>query len=102
MRRFFVMKFTNSERLHSEALEHIVGGVNSPSRAYKAVGGGSPVYMERGDGAYFYDVDGNKYIDYLAAYGPIITGFNHPHITEAIKNAATNGVLYGTPTRLEN
>ncbi|RDW20875.1 aspartate aminotransferase family protein [Oceanobacillus arenosus] len=96
------MDFSKSDALHKEALEHIVGGVNSPSRAYKAVGGGSPVYMERGDGAYFYDVDGNKYIDYLAAYGPIITGFNHPHIAEAIKQAATTGVLYGTPTPLEN
>ncbi|OXS63596.1 glutamate-1-semialdehyde 2,1-aminomutase [Bacillus sp. V-88] len=92
------MKFTESETLHTEALEHIVGGVNSPSRSYKAVGGGSPVAMERGKGAYFWDVDGNKYIDYLAAYGPIITGHAHPHITEAITRAAENGVLYGTPT----
>ncbi|MFD1334891.1 glutamate-1-semialdehyde 2,1-aminomutase [Oceanobacillus iheyensis] len=96
------MKFTNSEKLHQEALQHIVGGVNSPSRAYKAVGGGSPVYMERGQGAYFWDVDDNKYIDYLAAYGPIITGHAHPHIAKAIAHAATTGVLYGTPTRLEN
>ncbi|WP_242220634.1 glutamate-1-semialdehyde 2,1-aminomutase [Bacillus cereus group sp. BfR-BA-01380] len=95
------MKFTKSEELHKEALEHIVGGVNSPSRSYKAVGGGSPVVMERGKGAYFWDVDGNKYIDYLAAYGPIITGHAHPHVTEAIKIAAENGVLYGTPTALE-
>lgn len=95
------MNFTNSEKLHKEALEHIVGGVNSPSRSYKAVGGGSPVAMERGQGAYFWDVDGNKYIDYLAAFGPIITGHAHPHITEAIKKAAENGVLYGTPTRHE-
>lgn len=58
--------------------------------------------MERGQGAYFWDVDGNKYIDYLAAYGPIITGHAHPHIAKAIANAATTGVLYGTPTRLEN
>lgn len=92
------MKFTNSETLHKEALEHIVGGVNSPSRSYKAVGGGAPVVMERGQGAYFWDVDGNKYIDYLAAYGPIITGHAHPHITEAIIKAAETGVLYGTPT----
>ncbi|WP_043930937.1 glutamate-1-semialdehyde 2,1-aminomutase [Bacillus sp. EB01] len=92
------MNFTNSERLHSEALEHIVGGVNSPSRSYKAVGGGAPVVMERASGAYFWDVDGNQYIDYLAAYGPIITGHAHPHITEAIKKAAESGVLYGTPT----
>lgn len=96
------MNFTKSEALHEEAQQHIVGGVNSPSRAYKAVGGGSPVYMERAKGAYFWDVDGNKYIDYLAAYGPIITGHAHPHITEAIKKAAENGVLYGTPTPLEN
>ncbi|WP_138420826.1 glutamate-1-semialdehyde 2,1-aminomutase [Aquibacillus sediminis] len=96
------MNFTNSEKLHTEALEHIVGGVNSPSRAFKGVGGGTPVYMEKGDGAYFWDVDGNKYIDFLGAYGPIITGHAHPHITEAITKAAHNGVLYGTPTVLEN
>ncbi|WP_077211022.1 glutamate-1-semialdehyde 2,1-aminomutase [Bacillus dakarensis] len=92
------MQFTNSERLHEEALEYIVGGVNSPSRSYKAVGGGAPIAMERAKGAYFYDVDGNQYIDFLAAYGPIITGHAHPHITEAIKKAAESGVLYGTPT----
>ena len=57
--------------------------------------------MERGKGAYFWDVDGNKYIDYLAAYGYIITGHAHPHITKAITTAAENGVLYGTPTALE-
>jgi len=96
------MNFTKSEALHKEALDHIVGGVNSPSRSYKAVGGGSPVYMEHGKGAYFWDVDGNKFIDYLAAYGPIITGHAHPHIAKAIANAAENGVLYGTPTSLEN
>ncbi|WP_223703459.1 glutamate-1-semialdehyde 2,1-aminomutase [Sutcliffiella deserti] len=92
------MNFTKSEQIHEEAQKHIVGGVNSPSRSYKAVGGGSPVVMERGEGAYFWDVDGNKYIDYLAAYGPIITGHAHPHITEAIERAARTGVLYGTPT----
>ncbi|OTW95163.1 glutamate-1-semialdehyde 2,1-aminomutase [Bacillus toyonensis] len=96
-----VLNFTKSEALHKEALEHIVGGVNSPSRSFKAVGGGSPIAMERGKGAYFWDVDGNKYIDYLAAYGPIITGHAHPHITKAITTAAENGVLYGTPTALE-
>jgi glutamate-1-semialdehyde 2,1-aminomutase len=92
------MQFTNSEFLHKKALKYIVGGVNSPSRSYKAVGGGSPVVMERAKGAHFWDVDGNRYIDYLAAYGPIITGHVHPHITEAIKQAAETGVLYGTPT----
>lgn len=92
------MKFTKSEQLYQEALQHIVGGVNSPSRSYKAVGGGAPVVMERAQGAYFWDVDGNKYIDYLAAYGPIIAGHAHPHITKAIQRAAETGVLYGTPT----
>ncbi|WP_414046936.1 glutamate-1-semialdehyde 2,1-aminomutase [Macrococcus equi] len=95
------MDFTNSERIQKRANEAILGGVNSPSRSYKAVGGGAPVVMKRGQGAYFYDVDDNKYIDYLAAYGPIITGHAHPHITEAIKRAAENGVLYGTPTEHE-
>lgn len=91
----------NSETLYQEALQHIVGGVNSPSRSYKAVGGGAPVFMKRGEGAYFWDVDDNRYIDYLAAYGPIITGHAHPHISEAIIRAAQNGILYGTPTELE-
>ncbi|MTT33258.1 glutamate-1-semialdehyde 2,1-aminomutase [Terrilactibacillus sp. BCM23-1] len=95
------MKIETSERLYDEALQHIVGGVNSPSRAYKAVGGGAPVFMKTAKGPYFWDEDGNRYIDYLAAYGPIITGHAHPHITEAIKTAAENGVLYGTPTKLE-
>ena len=90
-----------SEVLYEEALQHIVGGVNSPSRSFKAVGGGAPVFMQRAEGAYFWDVDHNRYIDYLAAYGPIITGHAHPHITEAIIRAARNGTLYGTPTELE-
>lgn len=95
------MKYQKSESLYSEAQKHIVGGVNSPSRSYKGVGGGTPIFMEKGKGAYFWDVDGNKYIDYLAAYGPIITGHAHPHITKAIIAAAENGVLFGTPTNLE-
>lgn len=90
-----------SEQLYEEALKHIVGGVNSPSRSFKAVGGGAPVFMARGQGAYFWDADGNRYIDYLAAYGPIILGHAHPHVTEAIRRAAENGTLYGTPTELE-
>lgn len=92
---------TRSAALYEEALKHIVGGVNSPSRSFQAVGGGAPVFMTRAKGAYFWDVDGNRYIDYLAAYGPIITGHAHPHIVEAIARAAGNGTLYGTPTELE-
>ncbi|KMM35923.1 glutamate-1-semialdehyde 2,1-aminomutase [Guptibacillus hwajinpoensis] len=96
------MNFTKSEQHHKESLDIMLGGVNSPSRSYKGVGGGTPVFMEKAKGPYFWDVDGNKYIDYLAAYGPIITGHAHPHITQAITKAAENGVLYGTPTVLEN
>jgi len=95
------MNHAKSEAIHAEALQHIVGGVNSPSRSYKAVGGGSPVAMARGKGAYFWDVDGNRYIDYLAAYGPIVTGHGHPHIAKAIAHAAENGTLFGTPTEYE-
>lgn len=95
------MKFTESEKLQKLSDEYILGGVNSPSRSYKAVGGGAPVMMRSGKGAYLYDVDGNKYIDYLQAYGPIITGHAHPHITEAIQEQAALGILYGTPTELE-
>ncbi|MCM3042687.1 glutamate-1-semialdehyde 2,1-aminomutase [Paenibacillus motobuensis] len=95
------MNRKQSEVLYEEALQHIVGGVNSPSRSFKAVGGGAPVFMKKAEGAYFWDVDGNRYVDYLAAYGPIITGHAHPHVTKAITEAAANGTLYGTPTELE-
>ncbi|RIM68801.1 glutamate-1-semialdehyde 2,1-aminomutase, partial [Staphylococcus arlettae] len=93
--------FTESEKLQQFSNDYILGGVNSPSRSYKAVGGGAPVVMQEGQGAYLIDEDGNKYIDYLQAYGPIITGHAHPHITKAIQEQAAKGVLYGTPTRLE-
>ncbi|PTG50424.1 aspartate aminotransferase family protein [Staphylococcus chromogenes] len=95
------MNFSKSENLQNQSNEYILGGVNSPSRSYKAVGGGAPVVMKKGQGAYLYDVDGNKYIDYLQAYGPIITGHAHPHITQAIQEQAALGVLFGTLTELE-
>ncbi|REI04689.1 glutamate-1-semialdehyde 2,1-aminomutase [Staphylococcus felis] len=95
------MNFSESEKLQQLSNEYILGGVNSPSRSYKAVGGGAPVVMKYGQGAYLYDVDGNQYIDYLQAYGPIITGHAHPHITKAIQAQASLGVLYGTSTELE-
>ncbi|HDJ7390236.1 TPA: glutamate-1-semialdehyde 2,1-aminomutase [Staphylococcus aureus] len=95
------MNFSESERLQQLSNEYILGGVNSPSRSYKAVGGGAPVVTKEGHGAYLYDVDGNKFIDYLQAYGPIITGHAHPHITKAIQEQAAKGVLFGTPTELE-
>lgn len=95
------MERTRSAQLYEEAQKHIVGGVNSPSRSFKAVGGGAPVFVNRGKGAHFWDVDGNKFIDYLAAFGPIITGHAHPHVTEAIVRAAQDGTLFGMPTEHE-
>lgn len=94
-------RYTQSERYYDLARAHIVGGVNSPARSFKAVGGGAPVFMNRGQGAYLFDVDGNRYLDYLAAYGPGILGHAHPEIVEAIIRAAQNGTLYGTPTPWE-
>lgn len=96
------MQHERSKQLYKEAQDVIVGGVNSPSRSFKAVGGDSPIFMKRAQGAYFWDEDDNRYIDYLGAFGPIILGHAHPHVTEAIKQTAENGTLYGTPTRLEN
>lgn len=95
------MKRDQSEKIYQEALDVIVGGVNSPSRSYKAVGGGTPVFFEKAKGPYMWDVDGNQYIDYLAAYGPLILGHGHPKLVEAIAQAATEGTLYGTSTKWE-
>ncbi|GMA56208.1 glutamate-1-semialdehyde 2,1-aminomutase 2 [Alicyclobacillus sacchari] len=96
-----VLDRTQSKLWFERAQAVILGGVNSPSRSYKSVGGGTPTVMVRGQGSRMYDVDGNEYIDYLAAYGPSILGHAHPAITEAIAQAAADGVLYGTPTPSE-
>lgn len=86
-----------SKALYEQACEAIVGGVNSPSRSFRAVGLDSPIFIKKGQGAYFWDVDGRRYIDYLAAFGPIILGHAHPIINAAIVETCTNGVLFGTP-----
>lgn len=95
------MNWEKSTQLYEEALDVIVGGVNSPSRSFKAVGGGAPIFMDHAKGAYIWDVDGNRYIDYLCAYGPLILGHGNAHIAEAIHRSALNGTLYGTPTPFE-
>lgn len=95
------MNRSQSETAYEDALLAIVGGVNSPSRSFKAVGGGAPVFMSKGDGAHLWDLDGNRYIDYLAAYGPLIHGHANPHVAKAISQAATSGVLFGCPTEHE-
>ena len=82
------------------AQELFPGGVNSPVRAFGAVGGEPPV-IDRGSGAYIYDVDGNAYADYVCAYGPLILGHAHPAIVGAIRDAAAAGTAFGAPTELE-
>ena len=95
------MDTTQSRLWYERAQAVILGGVNSPSRAFKAVGGGYPIVMAKGEGSRFTDVDGNNYIDYLAAYGPLIHGHAHPQVMQALKDAADDGILYGTPTKWE-
>ncbi|MBE3595979.1 MAG: glutamate-1-semialdehyde 2,1-aminomutase [Hydrogenibacillus sp.] len=91
----------SSETWYERARDVIPGGVNSPSRSFKAVGGGAPRFFVRGEGAYLYDVDGRRYIDYLAAFGPLILGHAHPKIAEALRAVAQEGTLLGTPTPYE-
>jgi glutamate-1-semialdehyde 2,1-aminomutase len=95
------MNTNTSKTLYHEALDVIVGGVNSPSRSFRAVGGDHPIFMKRANGAYFWDEDDNQYIDYLAAFGPIILGHAHPTVNKAIQEVAETGILYGTPTEKE-
>jgi len=89
-----------SEALFAEALKHIPGGVNSPVRAFRAVGG-QPFFVNRAKGARVWDVDGNEYIDYVGAWGPAILGHAHPRITKAIQQAAENGTSFGIPNPFE-
>ena len=94
------MKIEKSERIFSEAKEYIPGGVNSPVRAFKSVGG-NPIFMKRGEGAYLVDVDDNKYIDYIGSWGPHIFGHNPDFIKEALHTAIEEGVSFGTPSEIE-
>lgn len=91
---------TRSEELFERAKKTIPGGVNSPVRAFKAVGG-TPRFMARSDGAYIYDADGNQYIDYVLSWGPMIMGHNHPEVREAVIKAAEHGLSFGCPTEIE-
>ena len=91
---------TRSEQAFEEALRYIPGGVNSPVRAFKAVGG-TPVFFKRGHGAYMYDIHDKKYIDYVGSWGPMILGHAHPKVIEAVHQAVENGLSFGTPTELE-
>ncbi len=77
------------------------GGVNSPARAFGAVGG-TPIVIDRAEGAYLFDVDGNRYIDYIGSWGPMILGHAHPAVVEAVRRAAARGTSFGAPTEAEN
>jgi glutamate-1-semialdehyde 2,1-aminomutase len=91
---------TRSDELFARAQETIPGGVNSPVRAFKGVGG-TPRFIARAQGAYVYDADGREYVDYVGSWGPMILGHQHPAVVEAIRRQAEVGVSYGAPTELE-
>ena len=91
---------TNNHELFQRAKALMPGGVNSPVRAFKSVGG-EPFFTERADGAYLWDVEGTRYIDYVCSWGPMIVGHNHPAVREAVERAVKNGLSFGTPCEAE-
>jgi glutamate-1-semialdehyde 2,1-aminomutase len=94
------MVHSRSEALFQQASNLIPGGVNSPVRAFRAVGG-QPVFIQRAEGSRLYDVDGNAYIDYVGSWGPMILGHAHPEVLVALAAALKNGTSYGAPTEIE-
>ena len=94
------MKSSKSLAAWQKSQQFIPGGVNSPVRNFRKVGG-HPCFIARGEGSKIYDIDGNEYIDYVASWGPLVLGHAHPSITEAISTAALNGTSFGAPTTLE-
>ena len=95
------MNRQRSHEIFQRACELMPGGVNSPARAFGAVGG-EPIVMERGEGAYLYDVDGNRYLDFIGSWGPMILGHRHPDVVASIDNALKRGTSFGAPTEAEN
>lgn len=94
------MDFTNSKKLFEEAQEFIPGGVNSPVRAFKAVGD-HPVFIEKAEGSKLYDADGNAYVDYICSWGPMLLGHQPEAVTKAVQEALLKGSTYGAPTAAE-
>src|SRR5258706_11519121 len=94
------MNISNSKSLFERAQKSIPGGVNSPVRAFRGVGG-TPLFMEVAKGAYIWDADGNRYIDYVGSWGPFILGHSHAVVTEAIIKQAERATSFGAPTELE-
>lgn len=95
-----MLKTFKSEILYREAMAFMPGGVNSPVRAFNGVGG-TPLFIEKANGAYIYDVDEKAYIDYVGSWGPMILGHNDPDVANAVINAVRNGLSYGAPTEIE-
>ena len=95
------INLTNSRTAYAKAKELMPGGVNSAARAFGAVGG-DPIVFEKGDGAYLYDIDGNRYIDYIGSWGPMIFGHQFTGVKEAVKAAVDRGTSFGAPTLAEN
>jgi glutamate-1-semialdehyde 2,1-aminomutase len=95
-----LLKMDRSARLMERALRRLPGGVNSPVRAFRSVGG-DPLFMERGEGSTIFDVDGNPYVDYVMSYGPLVLGHTYPDVIEAIERTARRGTTFGAPTELE-
>ncbi|HSV86442.1 MAG TPA: glutamate-1-semialdehyde 2,1-aminomutase [Levilinea sp.] len=94
------MKNSQSAEYFRQAQDVLPGGVNSPVRAFRAAGA-QPLFIERGEGAYMFDVDGNRYLDYVLSWGPLILGHAHPKVSEAIASVARKGTSFGAPSRLE-
>ncbi len=94
------MALDNSKKLFDLSKEMMPGGVNSPVRAFSAVGG-MPPFIKRAKGAYIYDVDGNEYVDYVGSWGPMILGHAHSHVLDAVENAIGDGLSFGAPTEKE-
>lgn len=94
------MRYQRSSALFAEAKKYIPGGVNSPVRAFKAVGG-EPIFIKEAKGAYLYDEDGNKYIDYIASWGPLLFGHAHEPVLRAVIEKAKKGTSFGIPTEIE-
>ena len=92
--------FSASESLYAKARNLMPGGVNSPVRAWQAVGG-TPLLLARGEGPRIYDLDGNSFLDYVASWGPLILGHAHPRVVAAVQEAAARGTSFGAPTPLE-
>ena len=94
------MKFERSRELFEEALKYLPGGVDSPVRAFGAMGG-EPLFMERGRGSRIFDADGNEYLDYVLSWGPLILGHAHPRVVASLRAVAARGTSFGAPTELE-